>query len=120
MRVMVSGARIANCPPNVGGIVQKELDELKAEYHDLFLILGDASGVDSIAKNWAEINKVSHVVLYADWDGMGRSAGHRRNRQMILEGPDLLLAFPSEESKGTINAINQAEEFGIHVRRVSI
>lgn len=51
----------------------------------------------------------------ADWDRYGRSAGHRRNAQMVADGADLCLAFPLGESRGTRGCMRLASQAGIRV-----
>lgn len=51
----------------------------------------------------------------ANWLKFGRTAGPIRNQIMIEKGADLVIAFPSETSKGTRDMIKRAEAAGIPV-----
>lgn len=65
------------------------------------------AGVLSAARGWWTAS------CPADWS-KGRVAGHRRNEKMIeYFKPDLVLAFPTESSVGTLNCIAHAEAAGI-------
>lgn len=71
------------------------------------VIHGDARGADRTAQLWAERNRVPVEVYPADWKKHGRSAGPRRNTQMLDEGkPDLVVAFPG--GAGTADMVGKA------------
>lgn len=57
----------------------------------------------------------------AEWEKYGKSAGPIRNRQMLDENPDLVIAFHDdiESSKGTKDCIKEAEKRGIEVQLIS-
>jgi YspA, cpYpsA-related SLOG family len=83
----------------------------------ILLIHGDASGADTLAKEWALKNDVFCQAYPADWEGLGRRAGPIRNQQMLSEGkPHLVVAFPG--GKGTADMIKRAEIAGVPVARV--
>lgn len=85
---------------------------------DVTLIVGDATGVDAMARKSGEALGWSVEVFNADWDEHGRAAGPIRNKRMIEEGrPDICIAFPG--GRGTQNCMEQAEQAGIPVHRVS-
>lgn len=97
-----------------------------------YLILGDANGADSLARKWAVRNfvepqdkvaiamglkRITHyMICFADWKRLGRSAGPKRNSEMLDAEPDFVLAFPG--GRGTQNMITQAKSRGIPVRLV--
>jgi len=84
------------------------------------LIHGDAKGADKLAEQLAQ----PYVVIErypADWKTYGRAAGPIRNKQMLEEGqPDLVVAFLTEESKGTKNMLEQATQAGVTVKVINI
>lgn len=93
------------------------LDSLKTEFTDLVIIQGEARGADTLAKDWALRNKVMTLSFPANWKQYGKSAGYRRNTQMLEEGkPDIVIAFPG--GRGTKMMCEIAETAGITVRRV--
>lgn len=77
------------------------------------LIHGDARGADTLARKWADQNSVNHQPYPADWHQYGKAAGKIRNREMIREQPEIVLAFPG--GGGTQDMINVAQETGIPV-----
>lgn len=81
------------------------------------VITGGARGADALAFGWATENGRSNCVFPANWSLYRKSAGPRRNADMIRHGqPDLVVAFPG--GPGTANMVKQAREAGIDVREV--
>ena len=82
---------------------------------DLFIIQGAAAGADTIAYLWALREQVPFKGYPADWATYGRSAGPRRNRQMLEEGqPDFVVAFSYlPVSTGTANMVKIARAAGV-------
>jgi hypothetical protein len=100
-------------------VANKALDLLDKEHKFTVVIDGMAKGADELGFNWALSRGVKTERYRADWDAYGRSAGHIRNKQMLVEGvPDLVVAFPG--GAGTANMIKQAEAAGIQVKRVLV
>lgn len=75
------------------------------------ILVGDCpTGVDAYVDNWWYCD-----IYRADWDTHGKAAGPIRNRVMLDEGPDILLAFWDGKSRGTKDCINAAVARGIPV-----
>jgi hypothetical protein len=79
------------------------------------VVSGGAPGVDTIAADEAVKCRLSVDVFEADWDRFGRSAGYKRNAEMIAT-VDGLVAFWDGRSRGTQNAIFLARQRGIWLR----
>lgn len=96
-------------------VVYNVLNYVKPAY----LVVGDATGLDKLARLWAEFTNTPYIVYPADWAKYGRRAGPIRNRQMLEEQmPDFLVAFPG--GAGTRNCIWQAKQLNIPVRMVKL
>jgi len=54
----------------------------------------------------------------ADWERHGRSAGFRRNQEMVDLGANVCLAFWDGESRGTLDCFSKAVKAGIPVRLI--
>jgi len=91
------------------------LDRLHAEHGFTLLIHGDARGADRLAGEWAQERGVPILACPADWKRFGRGAGPKRNRQMLAEKPDLVVAFPGDSD--TRHMVIIAEEAGAKVIR---
>lgn len=82
---------------------------------DTIIIEGNARGADKIAGAVAKELGMRVRVFPAEWDRYGKGAGPIRNKQMLDEKPDLVVAFHDdiEHSIGTKNCITQAKKMGI-------
>ena len=109
MRVLITGGR------NFAGraLMWSTLDRLHAEHHFTLLIHGDARGADRLAGEWARERGIEVLACPADWKRYGRGAGPKRNRQMLDERPDLVVAFPG--GSGTRHMVLIAEDAGVKV-----
>ena len=89
------------------------------EYDPDVIIEGGASGADSLAVR-AGIQLGIFVEQYhANWEKYGRAAGPLRNQEMLDRGkPDVVLAFPLKDSKGTWDMVKRAKDAGIPVEVV--
>ena len=92
-------------------IIMKYLEALKPS----LVIEGEAKGADTMARIAAEELGIPVQKFPAEWGKYGKAAGPIRNKQMLDEKPDLVLAFhfDIEGSSGTANCLCQAEDRGI-------
>jgi hypothetical protein len=79
---------------------------------------GGARGADRLAGTIADALGFDVHEYPADWDRYGRSAGAMRSLEMLDAGPDLVLAFWKDGSKGTALTIAEASKRGIDVQLV--
>lgn len=79
------------------------------------MVHGGARGADALADEIARHWGWTPEAHPADWDCFGRSAGHRRNTEMVALGADVCLAFPLGESRGTRGCMRLAAIAGIFV-----
>lgn len=95
-------------------------------YHPDYVIEGEARGADSLARDAARALHMCVIPYPAQWDRYGRSAGPRRNEQMLhrlesarAHGFDcIVLAFHPDlsQSKGTAHMYDIATTAGFAVR----
>ena len=85
------------------------------------VIEGEARGADTIAKEEAQRIGMRVLKYPAQWNTYGRAAGPIRNREMLDQCPDLVLAFHSDlsKSKGTADCVREARKRGIKVEVVT-
>lgn len=109
MKVLVSGGRdYGNWKK-----VHETLDMFHKRYGITKIIHGAAKGADFHASTWAVNNKVPHTgaTYVPDWDGLGKSAGIKRNVEMFhAEVPDIVIGFPGD--RGTKHMTEYAAELG--------
>lgn len=77
----------------------------------LEIVSGGAKGADTLASLYAEERELALTVFLPDWDQHGRSAGFKRNVQ-IVDYCDYLIAFWDGKSKGTKHSIDLATKAG--------
>jgi hypothetical protein len=91
-----------------------DLDELTAALTIDVVIEGGARGADRFGRIWAQRLGLEVLTFNADWDRWGRSAGFRRNEEMLTLGkPDLVIAYvdkPLVESRGTKSMVDLARD----------
>jgi hypothetical protein len=102
--------------------VREVLDKILIKEPVRYLLHGDASGVDSQARNWAMSKGIYPLAVPALWVHFGKRAGPQRNRRLLRVARDLaeekeqifFVAFPgSDYSPGTRDAIEAAKEAGL-------
>ena len=116
-RVLVCGSRDFSDR----SLVDAKLDEVRKRLGGvpMRVISGAARGADTLAADWAARNNVPCDEYPADWDRYGRSAGYRRNEQMLTEGqPHLVVAFPQGESRGTRMMMDIAAKARVAVEEI--
>lgn len=87
------------------------------QFSDMCVVHGGAPGADQVAHEWYEehkgVRQLDEDVFPAEWEMYGKSAGPRRNKQMVKAGAHLCLGFPLAGSRGTRNCISLARRAGI-------
>lgn len=120
MRVILTGSRKWEDKK----AVFTALENLLKESGPFVLVHGAcATGADAMAEEWYQLvgqeQGVFRVRKPAPWAELGRAAGPARNRQMIRDGADLVLAFPLPDGSGTQHTMRLAREAGIPVQEIT-
>lgn len=92
-------------------LVRQELEKCPK---GTIVIEGECRGADIVARDIAMDLGFSVKGFPADWSGLGKKAGPIRNKKMLEESPDLVLAFHNdlESSKGTKHMVGLARKAG--------
>ena len=83
------------------------------------IVSGAARGTDSLAAEFARVNNIKLTEFLPDWNKFGKSAGFKRNVQ-IVDYADEVLAFQVDNSKGTGHSIELARKQNKPVRIIEI
>lgn len=83
------------------------------------IVSGGADGADALAERYAREHNIPLQIYPADWKRYGRSAGAKRNQE-IVNMSDILIAFRVSNSAGTTITINMARTKGISVHVVEL
>ena len=113
MKVIVAGGRdFKNYK-----LLKCTLDNFQQEYGNITeVISGTALGVDRLGEQYANENNIPIKRFVPDWQGLGKKAGHVRNRKMgdyAKEHNGMLAAFWDKQSKGTKGMIDYATKIGL-------
>lgn len=100
----------------------KILERFRTISPDSIIIHGGCSGVDSISGEIASLLGMNVICYPANWKEFGRSAGPRRNQQMLEESkPDLVIVFHEDlqNSKGTLDMVKRAKKCGVTIEIIT-
>ncbi len=78
------------------------------------VISGGARGVDKTAEQAARSYGLETLILPADWERFGKSAGFRRNHDIVGRA-DRVVAFWDGKSRGAKHTIDLARKAGVPV-----
>ena len=90
-----------------------KMNQVHAKYGEFRIIHGGAKGADSMSGKWGNDMGFDVHIFPANWDKYGKSAGFKRNQQMLDTKPDGVIAFPG--GKGTAHTVREAKRMGITV-----
>ena len=106
MRILVCGGR------NYDNVVRVS-QTMQALPPDATVIVGGARGADTLAEVAALALGMRVEVFYANWEKYGKSAGVRRNQEMLDSGIDCVIAFAG--GRGTADMVRRALNAGVTV-----
>lgn len=112
MRILITGSRHYLAASKIRDAIK--LVSAGVPHAEITIVHGGAPGADMAADYIAKFNKMNVEAHPADWS-TGKSAGPKRNQEMVDLGADICLAFPLEDSRGTWDCIKRANQAGIPV-----
>lgn len=117
VRLIIAGGRDFEDYDTLVQECDQKLSRLASTHH-ITIISGGARGADTLALNYASDRNYETVIMLADWDTHGKSAGYIRNSEMAETGTHLI-AFWDTCSRGTKHMIETARKRGLLVHVVS-
>lgn len=75
------------------------------------IVSGGARGVDTCAREYAQIHGLKLTEFYPDYERFGRSAPLKRN-DLIVAHADMVIAFWDGESRGTLYTLRKCRSQG--------
>ena len=99
--------------------VRKALDDEHRAAPIGLVVHGGAKGADALADDWAMDRGIARAHVLPDWTKHGRSAGPRRNQEMLDLHPEAerVIAFPG--GRGTSDMKRRAACAGVLVVEVT-
>ena len=110
--VIVAGSRKIKSQQTINGILDPS-KELISE-----VICGEAPGVDTLGRRWAEANSIPIKSFPAQWDKLGKKAGFIRNEQMAKYAKatnGILVIVWDGISPGSAHMKRTAEKYQIEI-----
>jgi hypothetical protein len=83
------------------------------------IVSGGAQGADTLGRDYARLCKLPIKIFPAEWDKYGKSAGYRRNVD-IINACDEVVAFWDGQSKGTKHSIDLAHKANKKVTVINV
>lgn len=117
--ILVCGSRKWSNLDTIEHFLIEAFGESRLRYHcsNLRVIHGAANGADRLGAIAAENLGIKNIhpfpIKDEEWDRYGRAAGPMRNKRMLDEKPNLVLAFG--DGRGTQNCIDEARKRKIPV-----
>lgn len=114
-RVVVAGSRSFQDKELLFSKLDFFLQNRKPE--EIEIVSGTARGADTMGEKYAQARGLKVKRFPAEWDRFGKSAGYRRNEQMVTYA-DALVAFWDGHSPGTRHMISLCKKKGMPMRVV--
>jgi hypothetical protein len=113
---LIAGSRTFNDAE----LLEKTMDRLLTNKQKVLIISGGARGADTLAENYAKKRGYKTLIMPAEWDKYGKSAGYKRNAKMhealsYFEDRACVL-FWDGKSKGTQHNIPLAKKYNTQIR----
>ena len=90
-------------------LFNNQLANIRQVHNIIQIISGGAKGADTFGANYARQNNIPLLEFIPDWNTYGKSAGFRRNVD-IITACTACLAFWDGKSKGTKHSIDLARQ----------
>ena len=104
MKLIVAGCR------HYSAAAYPAIERAISTFQEIFvvdeIVSGCATGADALGELWAEKYGFKPTPFPADWDKLGRGAGHARNAEMAKYG-DAAIVLWDGETPGSKNMIEQ-------------
>jgi len=106
--IAVVGSQFFPQPDLVRAYIRRQHERFGTNFR---IRVGDTPGVDTVTREEAEALGIPLDIIKADWEAYGRSAGMKRNPD-IIEPATHVIAFWDGASSGTKNSIDHARRLG--------
>ena len=83
------------------------------------IISGGANGIDTLAEQYADLQRLSKYIIRPRYDHYGRAAPIKRNEKMVDLADELLIVWDGH-SKGTLHTITYAKKKGKKITLLEI
>ena len=123
LKIIICGGRHFNDYPLLKSIVDKQLIEHTILPSETEIVSGHCEGADMLGEQYAKEHGCALHIFPAEWTKYGKAAGPIRNKEMVdyIASADksLVIAFVSNNTRGTKNTVAQAKKLNIPVVEIS-
>ncbi len=84
------------------------------------IVSGGARGTDTLAVQYARSNGLMLIEYLPDYEKYSGSKAPLERNTLIVDKADYLIAFPTEDSRGTWNSVQKARKKGIPVTIIHV
>ena len=99
-------------------LLKEKCDYYLQNHSEIEIVSGTAKGADSLGEKYAAERDYPIKRFPAEWQRLGRGAGHIRNAQMA-DYADVCIIFWDGKSKGTKNMIKIANKRGLKIKIIN-
>lgn len=104
MKLIIAGSRSFNNYDKLEKEVLKFLKQHKRKGEEVQIISGHARGADRLGERFADKFGLKKIIMPAEWEKYGQSAGFIRNKKMVKAGTHCL-CFWNGISSGMIDLV---------------
>lgn len=115
MKVIIAGSRHMVMDKSLVGNAVTLFEALHGRVE--VVLSGCCRGIDSAGKAWALGSGYPLEEFPADWKGLGKSAGPRRNHEMAKRADGLILIW-NGQSPGSANMLQEAKRQDLKIVQV--
>ena len=109
MKLLIAGSRSIT-DFDLEGVVPEGVDTI---------ISGGASGVDTLAEEYADKHNIEKIIVRPEYDKYGKAAPIKRNQEMVDMCDEVLIIWDGV-SRGTKNTANYAKKKGKKVTVIEV
>ncbi len=108
IRVLIAGCRNFNDYKTAKSYIDMCISRIRKS-GQIIIVSGGANGADKLAERYAAENNFKCEVFLPDWQKFGRSAGPKRNSEMVKVS-DFVICFWDKKSNGTKSTIELSKK----------
>lgn len=83
------------------------------------IISGGANGIDTLAEQYADNNKISKLILRPEYERYSKAAPLKRNEEMVNICDHILVIWDGK-SKGTLYTVNYAKKLEKDIQIITV
>lgn len=122
-KILVCGGRHFDNYDFLEFALDSVIEDNDLDFEQCEIVSGHCSGADTLGEEYAIENGIRCRVFQANWKTYGIKAGPIRNSEMVSYLSDstkpIVVAFISENSRGTRDTVKKAEKAGYSVYVIS-